>query len=423
MASVLLAALAGMGAAAHAHGVARTLREHGHRVSVVTAEWAVEPFRRDGFEVHPVPELPMPDLTESLPPVAQRARQVLVRVQQNIVGLAAEQWEVVERVLRDAAVDVVVTDPLFIGASMLAVRPRSERPAVVMLGFFPPWIPDPNVPPYGMGFSPTDDGAGDRVRAALFGLLAARAFSVLSRSFNAKVERIFGVPLRGDLRSTPALADAWAQLTVPRFEYPRSALPPNFRFIGPLRPPADEPIPEWWDPDRDDASVVAVRAAAFGGVEDLILPSLAAFGGGEHTVVVAGVSRDGIASRLTGPLPDNVHFEERLPWARLSANRTVVVSDGDYLHTQHALRMGIPVVVAGTLETDVETAARVAWAGAGLDLRTRQPSPAQLAAAVARIRADPSYRAAAARIAAQIATMDAEERICELVEQHAVAAA
>jgi UDP:flavonoid glycosyltransferase YjiC (YdhE family) len=83
------------------------------------------------------------------------------------------------------------------------------------------------------------------------------------------------------------------------------------------------------------------------------------------------------------------------------------------------LRHGIPLVLAGTLETDVETAARVAWAGAGVDLRTSRPAPETLRAAVERIRNDASFRTAAARIAAQISTTDAEEAICDLVEEAA----
>jgi UDP:flavonoid glycosyltransferase YjiC (YdhE family) len=136
-------------------------------------------------------------------------------------------------------------------------------------------------------------------------------------------------------------------------------------------------------------------------------------------VVIAGAPRAAVAAAYERPLPGGVHFEERPPWSRLIPQRSVVISDGDYLHTQHALRFGIPLVVAGTLETDVETAARVAWAGAGVDLRTRRPEPAAIRAAVDRIRGDDAYRTAAAKIAAQIATTDAEADLCALVERFA----
>lgn len=415
MTSVLLSALAGLGAAEHLVGVAAALRARGHRVSVVTAAETLPLFRHLDVEVHAVPEPPMPELSQSLPPVLQRAHQVFRRVQQNIIDPLPEQAAVVERVIRDAAVEVVITDALFLGASMLSALPRAARPAIVMLGFFAPWMPDPDVPPYGLGVSPADNQT-NRLRSALFSLAAARAYALLSRSFNTAVERAFGVPRRGDLRSSPNGADVWAQLTVARFEYPRSALPPNFRFIGPLHPPQTESVPEWWDPAREPP-VIVVRTARSSRLTDLVIPTIRAFEGTGDTVVITGVPRHIVAAANGGPLPENVHFEARPPWPRLIPQRTVVVSDGDYLHTQHALRFGIPVVVAGTLETDVETAARVSWAGVGIDLRTRRPEASAVRAAVETIRADPGFRLAAAKIAAQIASTNAEEEIVHLIER------
>jgi UDP:flavonoid glycosyltransferase YjiC (YdhE family) len=412
--SVLLSALAGLGAAEHALTVAEALRDRGHRVSVVSSEAGVQAYRRLGFEVHVVPEPPMPARQRALPPVAQRAQQLLSRVQHNVIDPVPGQWAVVERVLRDAEVDAIVTDGLFVGAAMLAARPAAERPPVIMLGFSAPWIPDPLVPPYGMGFAPSLAG-GDRLRAAGFELLAARVMARLSRSFNEQVHRTFGVRIHGDLRATPALGDVWAQLTTDRFEYPRAAPPANFRFVGPLHPPADEVIPEWWDP-LEEPPVIGIHAASATTVVDLVVPVIRAYGGTASTVIVAGADRTSTAVALAGAIPANVHFEDRLPWSRMLPQRSVVVSDGDYLHTQHALRRGIPLVVGGTLETDVETAARVAWSGAGIDLRTSRPTAADLRNAVEQVRTDDSYRTAAARIAVQIAATDAEATICGFVE-------
>ena len=410
----MLSALAGMGAAQHLVPLAEALRARGHRVSVVSAPDALDAFEHLDVELHAVAEPPMPELLQTLPPLAQRARQVFARVQSNVIDPLPAQWEVVRDVIADAAVDVVVSDALFLGGAMLSVLPREDRPAVVLVGFFPPWIPDPAVPPYGLGLPPADNGM-NRVRAAGFELLASRAYARLSRSFNTQVERTFGVPRKGDLRSSPAGGDAWVQLTVPRFEYPRTALPPNFRFVGPLHPGGPDPVPDWWDP-RAEPPVVVVRVNGESGIDDLVLPSIRAFEDSADTVVVAGVSRAAVAHAFRRPLPATVHFEDRPPWSRLIPQRSVVISDGDYLHTQHALRRGVPLVVAGTLETDVETAARVAWTGAGVDLRTRRPEPSAIREAVERIRGDGAYRIAAAKIAAQIASTDAETELCELVE-------
>lgn len=359
----------------------------------------------------------MPDQSDALPPVAQRARQVFDRVQHTIIEPMPAQWAVVRRVVHDAAVEVVVSEALFLGGSAYSFAPRSVRPAVLIVGCFPPWVPDPALPPYGLGEAPSEDSAS-RLRSIAFELIATPAYASLSRLFNSEVERTFGIRARGDIREPRAATDAWLQLTVERFEYPRTTLPPNFRFIGPLRPPVPDPVPDWWDPVAEPP-VIAVRADGRTAMKDLVLPTIRAFGDTENTVVIAGVTRAEVAAAETGPIPGNVHFEERMPWPRLIPERSVVITDGDYLHTQHALRSGIPVVVSGTLETDAETGARVQWSGAGINLRRRRIDPDTLIGAVAEIRGDTAYREAAARLAADIAGSDAEGTICDLVEEHA----
>ena len=51
----------------------------------------------------------------------------------------------------------------------------------------------------------------------------------------------------------------------------------------------------------------------------------------------------------------------------------VMVTNGGYGAVQRALSMGVPLVVAGNTEDKPEVAARVAWAGAGVNLKTGTP--------------------------------------------------
>ena len=110
-------------------------------------------------------------------------------------------------------------------------------------------------------------------------------------------------------------------------------------------------------------------------VRDLVLPTIRAFGGQEETVVIAGVSRAATEAASDRDLPPTSISRTRCRGHGSSRKRSVVITDGDYLHTQHALRYGIPVVVTGTLVTDIETGARVAWSEAGIALRRRRPDP------------------------------------------------
>ena len=67
----------------------------------------------------------------------------------------------------------------------------------------------------------------------------------------------------------------------------------------------------------------------------------------------------------------------------------VVAELGGYGGVVQALRHGVPLVVAGRSEDKPEVAVRVAWSGAGLNLRTDRPTQARLRRPV-RTRAGPA---------------------------------
>ena len=61
-----------------------------------------------------------------------------------------------------------------------------------------------------------------------------------------------------------------------------------------------------------------------------------------------------------------------------------MVTNGGYGGVQIALSYGVPLVVAGTTEDKPEVAARVAWSGAGINLKTATPAPQRCAMRYAR---------------------------------------
>ncbi len=75
-------------------------------------------------------------------------------------------------------------------------------------------------------------------------------------------------------------------------------------------------------------------------------------------------------SQLAIPLPANTFVAEYLPHDVLLPKVDVMVTNGGYGAVQGALSMGVPLVVAGNTEDKPEVAARVAWAGAGVNLKT-----------------------------------------------------
>jgi UDP:flavonoid glycosyltransferase YjiC (YdhE family) len=146
-------------------------------------------------------------------------------------------------------------------------------------------------------------------------------------------------------------------------------------------------------------------------VNDLVVPTLAGLKD-EQMLVIAVPVKDG----APGELPENARAEPFIPFGNLLPYVDMMVTNGGYGGTQMALAHGIPLVVAGDTEDKMEVAARVEWAGAGINLRKKRPLPANVRDAVKEVLVNPSYRENARRIQADFARYDALTRAAELLE-------
>ena len=93
------------------------------------------------------------------------------------------------------------------------------------------------------------------------------------------------------------------------------------------------------------------------------------------------------------------------------------MTNGGYGAVQRALAAGVPLVVAGDTEDKPEVAARVAWSGAGINLRTGTPTPRALRRAVRDVLTRPRYTDGARRLQAAFAQRDGVSEIAALVDE------
>ncbi|MBS1699979.1 MAG: glycosyltransferase, partial [Actinobacteria bacterium] len=118
-------------------------------------------------------------------------------------------------------------------------------------------------------------------------------------------------------------------------------------------------------------------------------------------------------------VPDNARVIGFVPFAELLPRVDLVITNGGWGGTLATLAQGVPLIIAGGDLDKPEVAARVAFSGAGINLRTGTPTAAAIAAAVDRVMADGSYREAAERMAADLARLGGAERAAELVARSA----
>ncbi|MFI5508314.1 nucleotide disphospho-sugar-binding domain-containing protein [Mycobacterium sp. NPDC051804] len=390
------------------------LRQSDHDVVVVSAPEFRDDVERAGLRlvslgpaarVRPPshsPRIPMPNLL-------RRLILGLAELESTFVSPLAAQFETLEQVLSEDSVDVIFADLTFTGVLPLLLR-EGPRPAVFVVGVGPVTLSSADTPPFGMAWAPRPGMDYDGVHRVVQGVLLRGVQKSLNRALDALGAR----PSPVSLVDWPRLADRLVQLTVPAFEYPRRDIPESVDFVGPVLPGDVETFnpPDWWPEVVTARTVVHVTQGTFDNHDHsrLIGATVAALDGTD-TVVVATTGR--AFEPIT--LPPNVFVAEWLPYHALLPHVDVMVTNGGYGGVQHALRYGIPLIVAGETSDKAEVAARVAYTGVGVNLGTNTPSPAQINSAIDVVLARTGYRAAAERIGADIAASQPLDSIGQLV--------
>jgi UDP:flavonoid glycosyltransferase YjiC (YdhE family) len=402
---------------AHGHVVplltiARHLLSQGHRVRFLTGAAYQEAVTAAGAEFLPVPPEADIDLDHAADLFPERA---------DLKGAAAIRFDMRHLFLRpgrlqyqaliaalEEPTDAVVTEGLFMGAALLALRPRRERPPVVVTGIFPLAVASSDTAPFGVGMTPLPGWPGRLRNRAMALLTRTVIFGPVLAEADELASDVVGASFHRALMEWPTRADALVQLTVPAFEYPRSDLPETVHFAGPLPLAADSGtrLPDWWHELDDGRPVVHVTQGTVANTDFTALVRPTIDGLADRDVLVV-VSTGGRPVESVGEVPPNVRVERYLPYAALFRKLDVLVTNGGYGGVQQALRHGIPLVVAGQTEDKIEVTARVGWSGTGINLRTNKARPARVAAAVDRVLRDSSYREAAERIGADIRATDA----------------
>ncbi|MGU3539156.1 glycosyltransferase [Methylobacterium sp. A54F] len=312
--------------------------------------------------------------------------------------------------------DAVVAGSLVLGVLPLLLD-RQPRPPILTCNVSFLFLDRPDRAPVGLGLPPAADD-DTRARYALLGAGYDAAFVDPVRAHaDMTLARLGLPPLPASLtQSIAALPDAFLQASVPEFEYAFGTLPPGLRFVGLLPPPRSEtPLPDWW-PELDGGRPVVLvtqGTLANGDFGELVEPTLAALAGRDDLLVVATTGGRPVEA-VRGPggaLPANARVASFLPFEALLPRTSLLVTNGGYGSVSQALAAGVPVVSAGLTEDKAEIGARIGWSGAGLDLATNTPAPADLEAAVATVLAEPRYRGRARALADAFGRLDASREI------------
>jgi UDP:flavonoid glycosyltransferase YjiC (YdhE family) len=421
MATVLVAAMPFAGHVNPVAALSAALVGRGHDVVAYTGRKYAQRFEEAGARVWLWSEAPDFDdlaIGETFPAIGRGRglRAIVANMRELFIGTAAAQAHDVARLASDVRPDAVVADCLCLGPGLWAEREGVPWAGVslVPLSAHNPWGP-----PAGSPFLP----ARSRPAALRNRVLAAAMSAGPGEAVRGLVNRQRSALGLGPTRR-PGLDSAYSErLTIaqgiPELEYPRPEPVPGVELIGQLVPPSAGPLPAWWGRWPAGAPLVHVTQGTLNvDPTELLLPALAGLTRGAEAAmgrrpVVVLATGGGVG---LGDMPADAFATDFLPYARILEDLDAVVSNGGYGTVLAALGAGVPLVIAGSAIDKPDSARRVAWAGAGIDLRTGRPTPSQVRDAVARVLGDPAYRRRARELGASMLAAGGTARSVDLIE-------
>ena len=419
MARFLVTAMPFTGHVAPLCAVAEALVNRGHDVRFYTGAAFRAKVEATGATFAPwrtAPDFDENDVQATFPRLTGRkgVSQLMINMEDLFIATSPRQVSDLTHEWKREPWDAIVADETSVGAALFAERAGCHWATVAVI---PLNMTVTQGPPSGLGLAP-----------------GTNIFSKARDAALRAVVPLFTRPLKAPLRrareavgltpESPTFEKAVFSRELvlasgsPLLDFDRGGRPDHVHFIGrPAVDVASATLPAWWA-DLDGRTVVHVTQGTQNiDPGDLIRPTIEALADRDVLLVVAtGVTGQ---DSLPFPVPANVRVAGFLPYAALLPRVDLMVTNGGWGGTLAALSHGIPLVIAGGDLDKPEIACRVAWTGAGVNLRTGTPTAAKVAAGVERVTTDPSFRDAASRVGDQLTSLGGADRAAELLEAFA----
>jgi MGT family glycosyltransferase len=420
MTRFLLAAMPAAGHIGPLLPIARELVERGHDVAWYTGSRVQAQVEATGARYLPhvtARDFDAGDLNAEFPGRGDKRGFAQFRFDIREVFIASVPGQVadLERHIADFAPQVLLAEPGMAGACAV-IEHRHGLPWATC-NFTLLTVRSRDTAPFGLGLQPPRSAPGRLAMRLAAAAIDRTLFAPLDRGYHAMRARLGAPQAAGGFADATLSPHLLLQPTVRAFEYPRSDLPPQVHFVGPLLPPAPAGFaaPPWWDELSGSQPVVLVTQGTIAtDPRELLLPTLEALR--DEPVRVLGVTGGPDPAVLPAP-PPNARVERYVPFAPLMPRVSVLVSNGGYGGVHYALAHGVPLVVVGATEDKRELVARVNWSGVGVGVRTQRPRPERLRAAVRRVLAEPRFAERAAAMATEMGRSGGPARAAELLER------
>jgi UDP:flavonoid glycosyltransferase YjiC (YdhE family) len=311
---------------------------------------------------------------------------------------AAKHFENIRYIYEAFRFDILIVDTLFTAAPI--IREILGVP-VIAVGVVPLTESSRDVPPYGLGMTPSFNPLG-RLKQAILRFMTDKV--LFKKPFKAyeQIFRKYGITNKGInmLDIVVKNADLVLQLGSPGLEYRRRDIGRNVRYVGPMLPyaAARKDVP-WFDERLHQYKdiVLVTQGTTEKDQNKIIIPALEAF---RNTDVLIIVTTRGLKTeelRVRYPYR-NVIIEDYIPFNDVMPYAKAFITNGYYSGVLLSLQNRLPIIAAGTNECEDELCARIGYLRYGINLHTDTPSPEQIMEAFEDVLDTPSFKANICRL-------------------------
>ena len=304
--------------------------------------------------------------------------------------------------------DVMIADVAFTGIPFVAEKMNIP---VIGIGIFPLMETSKDLGPAGLAMTPSTSFFG-RLKQDLLRFVADK---VLFRKANKYMEKLFGeygIKVEGNVFHVVARKSTLLlQSGSPGFEYKRSDLGQNVRFIGALLPHSKKrQQAPWYDKRLEQYKKVLLvtQGTVEKDTKKLIVPTLEAFKNSDYLVIVTTGGSSTAELRERFP-QENFIIEDFIPFGDVMPYANIYISNGGYGGVMLGIENNMPMVVAGVHEGKNEICARVGYFKLGINLKTEWPTAAQLRTAVEKVMADKTYKSNVVKLKKEFDTYNPQQ--------------
>jgi len=378
-------------------GLALHLKNSGHDVRWYTQEVYENKLTRFGITHYPFKravqynQFNLDQIFSERLKYSGQIKRLNFDLQESFVNRAPEFFEDIKEINETFEFDILIADVMFTAIPL--VKEKLKKP-VISIGVLPLIETSKDLAPAGLGMTPADDLLG-RLKQDVLRFLTDKVLFGKSHERFRKILADYGIEAQGNTMDYLVRSSTFfLQSGTPGFEYKRSDLGKNIRYIGALLPPKSlrKPAIDIEAKARQYKEVILVTQGTIEKNPDkLLVPVLEAYKNSDFLVIATTGGSKTEVLRQRYPYA-NIIVEDFIPFDQVLPYASVFITNGGYGGVMLGIENEAPLLVAGVHEGKNEINARIGYFKLGVNLHTETPTAEQILQGVDEILQNSQYQ-------------------------------